>query len=105
MSEYGVVFITASSQEEAEKIASHLVGTRLVACANIFPGVQSLFWWEGKLCREQEVFMMAKTRTALFAQVCDEVKKVHSYKVPEIILLPIVDGSADYLQWIKYETK
>jgi periplasmic divalent cation tolerance protein len=105
MSEYGVVYITASSQEEAEKIAAHLVATRLVACVNIFPGIQSLFWWEGKLCREQEVFMMAKTRASLFGHVCDEVKKLHSYKVPEIILLPIEEGSADYLQWIKYETK
>ena len=101
MSDYGVVFITASSQEEAEKIASGLVENKLVACVNIFPGIQSVFWWEGNLCREQEVFMMAKTRTALFPQVRDEVKKLHSYKVPEIILLPIAEGSADYLAWIK----
>jgi len=101
MSDYGVVFITASSQEEAEKIASGLVEKKLVACVNIFPGIQSVFWWDGNLCREQEVFMMAKTRAALFPQVRDEVKKLHSYKVPEIILLPIAEGSADYLAWIK----
>jgi len=105
MTDYGVVFITASSHEEAEKIASGLVEKKLVACVNIFPGIQSLFWWEGNLCREQEVFMMAKTRAALFPQVRDEVKKLHSYKVPEIILLPIAEGSADYLEWIQGVTK
>jgi len=105
MSEYGAVFVTAASAEEAEKIASGLVEKKLVACVNIFPGIESLFWWEGKVCREREVFMMAKTRTSLFPQVRDEVKKLHSYKVPEIILLPIADGSADYLAWIEEVTK
>jgi len=105
MTDYGVVFITASSDKEAEKIASVLVEKKLVACVNIFPGIQSLFWWEGNLCREQEVFMMAKTRVALFPQLRDEVKKLHSYKVPEIILLPIAEGSADYLAWIEEVTK
>jgi periplasmic divalent cation tolerance protein len=105
MSEYGVVFVTAASAEEAEKVAAGLVEKKLVACVNIFPGIQSLFWWEGNLCREQEVFMMAKTKVALFPQVRDEVKRLHSYKVPEIILLPIADGSADYLAWIKDVTQ
>ena len=104
MTEYGVVFMTAASREEAEKIAAALVEKKLVACVNIIADIKSLFWWEGKVCNEQEVFMMAKTQARLFPQVVEEVKELHSYTVPEIILLPIADGSADYLQWIKEET-
>jgi periplasmic divalent cation tolerance protein len=105
MSAHGVVFITASSAQEAETIAAALVEKKLAACVNIMPAVQSLFWWEGKLCREQEVFMMAKTKTSLFPKLAAEVKALHSYKVPEIILLPITDGSAEYLQWIEEVTE
>jgi periplasmic divalent cation tolerance protein len=105
MSDYGVVCITAASSKEAETIAAALVEKKLVACVNIVSSVHSFFWWEGKICREQEVFMMAKTRSALFPQVVREVKALHSYKVPEIIMLPISDGSADYLQWIEDVTE
>ncbi len=105
MTDYGVIFITAASREEAEKIASALVEQKLVACVNILPGITSVFWWEGNLCKEQEVFMMAKTEMKRFPQVAETVKKLHSYQVPEIIMLPIVQGSADYLQWIQEVTK
>ncbi|MCX5896608.1 MAG: divalent-cation tolerance protein CutA [Proteobacteria bacterium] len=104
MSDYGVVFMTAASREEAETIAAALVEKKLAACVNIVSAVQSVYWWEGKICREQEVFMMAKTKTRLFPQLASEVKALHSYKVPEIIMLPISDGSADYLQWIENVT-
>ncbi len=105
MTDYGVIFITAASREEAEKIASALVEQKLVACVNILSGITSVFWWEGNLCKEQEVFMMAKTEMKHFPQVAETVKKLHSYQVPEIIMLPIVQGSADYLQWIQEVTK
>jgi periplasmic divalent cation tolerance protein len=105
MSDYGVVFMTAASSEEAETIASALVEKKLAACVNIVSSVRSFFWWQGKICREQEVFLMAKTRSVLFPQVVREVKALHSYEVPEIIMLPVSDGSADYLQWIEDVTE
>jgi periplasmic divalent cation tolerance protein len=105
MTDYAVVYITAATTVEAEKIASAIVEQKLVACVNMIPGMTSLFWWEGKLCREPEVFMMAKTQTRLFPQVVAAVKKLHSYKVPEIIMLPITEGAADYLQWIQDVTQ
>jgi periplasmic divalent cation tolerance protein len=100
MTDYGAVFMTAASVEEAETIAAALVEKKLAACVNIISAVQSIYWWEGKICREKEVFMMAKTKTSLFPRLAAEVKALHSYKVPEIILLPIAEGSAEYLQWI-----
>jgi len=100
MTEYGAVFMTAASVEEAETIAAALVEKKLAACVNIISAVQSVYWWEGKICREKEVFLMAKTKTSLFPHLAAEVKALHSYKVPEIILLPITEGSAAYLQWI-----
>jgi periplasmic divalent cation tolerance protein len=105
MSDYGVVFMTAASREEAETIAAALVEEKLAACVNILSAVQSVYWWEGKICREQEVFLMAKTRTNLFSRLAAKVKALHSYKVPEIIMLPISEGSAEYLQWIEDVTK
>jgi periplasmic divalent cation tolerance protein len=95
-----LVLITASSQEEADKIARSLVAERLAACVNIIPEVRSLFSWENKLCEEKETLLVVKSRRLLFRQVVLRVKALHSYTVPEIIAIPIVEGSAPYLQWI-----
>ncbi len=76
-----------------------------VACANILPGVTSLFSWQGKICREEEVLMILKTRKDRFDQVARVVKKYHSYSVPEIIALPVLEGSEDYLTWVRDNTK
>jgi periplasmic divalent cation tolerance protein len=105
MAQFGVVFITAPSIEEAEKIAASLLEKHLVACVNIFPEIRSLFWWEGELCKEKEVFLMAKTTTNLFDDIAQEVRGLHSYDVPEIIMLPIQAGTQKYLDWIKEVTK
>ena len=100
-----VIFITSANIEEAHKIADALLAERKVACVNVIPGVKSYFWWQGKRESSPEVFMMAKSRASLFPAVVDLVKKNHSYKVPEIIALPILAGSQDYLNWIQEETK
>lgn len=100
-----VVFVSTSGQAEAEEIAKQLLAEKLVACVNILPGITSLFPWEGKICREEETLMMLKTRKALFDPVARLVKKYHSYSVPEIIALPIVAGSEDYLTWLRENTK
>ena len=100
-----VVLITAGSETEATKIANELVGQNLVACVNILPGVRSIFQWEGKVTEEQECLMIAKTVTQAFEQVGSMVRRLHSYKVPEVIALPIQEGLPDYLRWIEDVTK
>lgn len=99
-----IIFITTPSKEEGEKIGSHLVENRLAACANIIPSMTSIFSWEGKVCREQESLVIVKTKRNLFDKLSEEVKKRHPYTVPEIIALPLVAGSPEYLKWIAANT-
>ena len=99
-----VVLITSASRDEADTIARTLVQDRLAACVNIVPQIRSLFWWENKLSEEEEVLLIVKTRRSRFRELVLRVKALHSYRVPEIIALPIVEGSASYLQWIDEST-
>lgn len=103
--EYIVVFVTASSSDEAQKISLSLIEKKLIACSNIVAPVKSIFFWENKICTENEVLMILKSTRQHMAQIISEVKKLHSYQVPEIIALPIIAGAEDYLQWISNETK
>ncbi|MFZ5801426.1 MAG: divalent-cation tolerance protein CutA [Candidatus Omnitrophota bacterium] len=95
-----VVLITASSYEEAEKIASRLVSQKLAACVNIVDNVESLFWWKGKVDRAEEVLLIIKSKQAVFKRIVSEVKKLHRYEVPEIIALPIIVGDEKYMRWL-----
>ena len=95
-----VVLITTKNNREAERIAQKLVEDKLVACVNIVAKIQSIFWWQGRVCNEQEALMILKTRKNCFKGLVQAVKSLHSYTVPEIIALPIVEGNADYLKWI-----
>lgn len=95
-----VVFVTASSIDEARKIGNTLVQERLIACVNIIPQVESIFYWQEKVCNEKEVLMIIKTRKSLINNIIKRVKSIHSYSVPEIIALPIISGSEDYLKWV-----
>ncbi|MEK7850734.1 MAG: divalent-cation tolerance protein CutA [Deltaproteobacteria bacterium] len=104
MSGHIVVLITVSSPEEGEKIAKALLEKRVAACVNIIPGIRSIYRWQGKICDDRELLLMAKTTGVLFERVEKEVKSLHSYKVPEIIALPIIEGSDDYLSWIDENT-
>ena len=104
MTEYIVVLITAGKEEDAAEIAKEIVRDRLAACVNIVRGVRSIYRWQGKTEDEGEVLMVVKTRRALFADLAKRVKELHSYSVPEIIGLPIVEGSEDYLRWLGEET-
>jgi periplasmic divalent cation tolerance protein len=99
-----VVFMTTSSTEEGEKIGRYLVENKLAACANILPFVTSIFAWEGKISQEKEVLVILKSKRELFDKLMEEVKKRHSYSVPEIIALPLVAGSSEYLKWIQKNT-
>jgi periplasmic divalent cation tolerance protein len=95
-----VVLITTSSEEEAHKIAELLVNGRKAACVNIVPRVDSVFWWEDKLDSARESLLLVKTKASLFPEIVELVKRTHSYEVPEIIALPIIAGSEDYLKWL-----
>ena len=101
---YVVVFITTASYEEARKIVDELVAQRKAACVNIVPRVNSIFRWKGKIENAEESLLVVKTRARLFPEVVSAVKGIHSYEVPEIIALPIIDGNPDYLAWLKEET-
>ncbi len=95
-----VVLITASSTDEAQVIGRALVEGRLAACVNIASGARSLFWWQGKLEEQEETLMVVKSRSDLLPSIIEAVKRLHSYTVPEVIALPILAGSQDYLAWI-----
>ncbi|MEL6677041.1 MAG: divalent-cation tolerance protein CutA [Bacteroidota bacterium] len=94
------IYITCKDTQEAQQIGRALVEERLVACVNILPGMQSLYWWEGKVVSDQETVMIAKTDAKKVAALTDRVKELHSYEVPCVIALPIQEGNPDYLQWI-----
>src|SRR3989339_60423 len=101
---YIVVFITAGSKEEAQKIARGLLEEKLAACVNIIDGVESHFWWQGKIDSAKEALLVIKTKKELFNKLAKKVKSLHSYSVPEIIALPIVTGNKGYLNWINDST-
>ena len=104
MPDHIVVYITVSSPEEGERIAKALVEKKLASCVSIVPGLRSIYHWQGKICDERELLLIAKTRGSLFERLEVEVKSIHSYKVPEIIALPIVKGSKEYIDWIDENT-
>jgi len=96
-----VILITCKSGKEAAAIASSLLKKRLAACANIMPGVESGFRWNNRIERAGEVLLILKTVLSDFKRVEREAKRLHSYEVPEIIAIPIIAGSKDYLSWIR----
>lgn len=104
MTEAIVVLVTAGSEEEARTLARTLVSERLVACANVLPGVRSIYHWEGKVADDAEHLLVLKTRRTLFGEVERRVRELHSYDVPEVIACEIVEGSPAYLAWLLAET-
>jgi periplasmic divalent cation tolerance protein len=100
-----VVMITAGGAEEGERVARALLEARLAACVNLLPGIASLYWWEGKIERDEEVLLLVKTRRDLMPRLLEAVRAVHSYDVFETVALPIVAGSPDYLRWVREETE
>jgi len=95
-----IVLITAQNNKQARRIAEGLVKSRLAACVNIVKDVRSIFVWQGKIDRQSEVALIAKSTKSRFKAIVKLVKSLHSYEVPEIIAVPIIDGSKDYLRWI-----
>ncbi|MCX5723077.1 MAG: divalent-cation tolerance protein CutA [Nitrospirae bacterium] len=99
-----VILVTAANQEEAIKIARAMVETKLAACANILPAIQSVYRWKGKIVKEREVFILLKSTKSRYPALEQAIKAMHSYEIPEIIALPITSGLPQYLGWIHDET-
>ena len=102
--QYRVVLVTCGSIAEARKIGSNVVEQKLAACANIVPSVESIYRWKGKLERAREVLVVIKTTANRLPELEREVKRLHSYDVPEFIVLSIVAGSSKYLAWLQEST-
>jgi periplasmic divalent cation tolerance protein len=105
MTDFIVVYVTVGSSEEAEQLASSLVEERLAACVNRIKEVQSIYRWEGKVQRSSEELLVIKTRRDLFDALKSRVQDLHSYTVPEVIALPILEGNPSYLQWLNEQTR
>lgn len=98
-----VVLSTCGSVEEGERLAQTLVDKRLAACVNIIPGMRSVYRWKDAIENEAEVLLVIKTSRPLFEDLRAEIERVHSYEVPEVIAMPVVDGSEAYLEWMTHE--
>jgi periplasmic divalent cation tolerance protein len=96
-----IVLSTAGSEEEARKIAQHLVEGRLAACVNIVPQIESIYRWQGNVESSREWLLIIKTTAARFAEVRVTISELHSYDLPECVVLGVEDGSAEYLRWVE----
>src|SRR4030043_56526 len=105
MLEFIVVFVTCGSEEEALKIAHSLVEERLAACVNLISPVRSIYRWEGKIWDEKEWILFIKTQKERFEELERKVKSLHSYSVPEIVGIPIIEGASSYLEWLTEMTR
>ena len=101
---YIVIFVTVPNVKEGKKIAFGIINRKFVACVNIVPHLNSLYWWKNRIESSKEALLIIKTKKSLFNKVVREVKRLHSYDVPEIIALPVIKGNKDYLKWIDSST-
>ena len=102
--QYRIVLVTCGSIAEARRIGRNVVEKRLAACANLVPGVESIYRWKGKVERAREVLVIIKTNANRLPELEREVNRTHSYNVPEFLVLPIVAGSRNYLAWLQEST-
>lgn len=100
-----VVLLTAANGEEAVRLADMLIGAHLAACVQILPEMESVYRWQGNIERQPEILLLAKTTRSKFEELEREVRALHSYDTPEIIALPIIAGSAPYLDWLRASLK
>jgi len=101
---YILLLVTTPNRQEAERIAQQLLEAKLIACANIIDSVSSIFRWSEKIEKAEECLVLIKSRRELFEEIAETIKELHSYEVPEIIALPIIAGSDDYLKWLREST-
>ncbi|HOI40586.1 MAG TPA: divalent-cation tolerance protein CutA [Methanobacterium sp.] len=102
---YSIVYITTSGVEEAKKIAKNLLEEKIIACANIIPEMESIYWWEGDLEEDVESVLLVKTNSQLVDKVIDRVREIHSYQTPCALEIQIKKGSKEYLDWLENALK
>lgn len=100
MTDKVVVLVTVGSAEEGRRIGRSLVEQQLAACVNITSPIRSLYRWKGRVADDQEILLVIKTSRLLFDRVRRQVEKLHSYQVPEVLCLPVIDGAPNYLNWL-----
>ena len=105
MTELLLVMTSLPDIEVAKVLARRLIDANLAACVQLQPGVQSIYQWEGRICEEQEVVLVAKTTAGRWTAISDYIKQNHPYDVPEIIAQPITHSDPDYAQWVIAETR
>ena len=98
-----VVLTTCESEEQAQRLARHLIEQRLAACVNILPGARSVYRWKDKIENAAEFVLIIKSRRDIFVRLRDAIAHLHSYEIPEVIALPVVDGSEAYLGFLDRE--
>ncbi len=101
MTDAVVVFCTCGNQEEALRIANALVADRLAACVNVLPAVRSIYRWQEAIENSDEILLIVKTTAERFPALRDQITSLHSYDTPEVIAVPVVDGSNTYLDWLR----
>src|SRR5690606_14496332 len=104
LSEFVFIYTPLPSREAAETMAGALVGRRLAACVNIYPGVRSVYEWKGELHTDEEAVAFIKTRRELASEVMEAARRLHPYELPALLMLPVLDGNEDYLAWARAQT-
>jgi periplasmic divalent cation tolerance protein len=100
-----VVLCSCAGEDEARRISEAIIELHLAACVTIVPNVQSVYRWRGAVERSQEFLLIIKSSRESFERLQAEIVRLHSYEVPEVLALPVVDGAASYLQWMTQELK
>ena len=103
--EFIVIYCTVPNRNEGRDIAKMLVKNKLVACVNILDKMESIFAWDGEMMEEKEALMIIKTKKDMFREVNRVIQKLHSYNVPEVIALPVIEADEIYLKWIAHEVR
>lgn len=101
MSRFYVVLTTTKDKAEGKRLAKKLVSEKLVACVNVVPRVYSTYWWHGKIKRAEEAWLLMKTSQPKMKRLIARIRELHSYEVPEVLVLPIERGSPEYLKWLE----
>jgi len=102
-SEIIVVFVTVPGLKEGSRISRAVLTSRLAACVNVIPGIQSMYQWKGKIVQEKEAMLVIKTTRLRYRKLEEKIKELHSYEVPEVIAIPLICGSSQYIEWVTKE--
>ena len=99
-----VVMVTVKNLKEAIRIGEEMVHMKLAACANVIPGIQSIYRWKGKVAKAQEALLILKSTKPRYRELEKAIKAMHAYEVPEVIALPVTEGLEAYVRWVRVET-